>query len=255
MITHENRPRTAWRDKNFQDAVAPPGSPFRALYDDLIVYSGQPVALVVAEDFETARYAASLVRISYERQEPVTDLKAVRGDAYDPPKKREGIKPPPAPWGDADQAFGSAPIRVQGGYSMANEHHNPMEPHATTVVVEEDGTYTVYDKIQGVSNSHQYLVNVFGLKPDQVRVLNPYLGGGFGSGLRPQYQAFLAMLAAQELKRSVRVTLTRDQMWSFTYRGEALQTISLGAGRGRQAGGPAARRRRRAPRPSRITRR
>lgn len=229
VLTHENRPRTAWRDKNFQDQVAPPGSPFRALYDDLIVFSGQPVALVVAEDFETARYAASLVRVSYAMEEPGTDLEALRGTAYDPPYKRTGIKPPPEPWGDADKAFGSAPVRVQGAYSLADEHHNPMEPHASTVVVEQDGTYTVYDKIQGVSNSHQYLTNVFGLKPDQVRVLNPYLGGGFGSGLRPQYQLFLAMLAAQELKRSVRVTLTRDQLWSFTYRSEALQTIALGA--------------------------
>ncbi|MGU3385904.1 xanthine dehydrogenase family protein molybdopterin-binding subunit [Methylobacterium sp. D53M] len=229
VLTHENRPRTAWRDKNFQDQVAPPGSPFRALYDDLIVFNGQPVALVVAEDFETARYAASLVRVSYAMEEPGTDLEALRGTAYDPPYKRTGIKPPPEPWGDADKAFGSAPVRVQGAYSLADEHHNPMEPHASTVVVEQDGTYTVYDKIQGVSNSHQYLTNVFGLKPDQVRVLNPYLGGGFGSGLRPQYQLFLAMLAAQELKRSVRVTLTRDQLWSFTYRSEALQTIALGA--------------------------
>ncbi|MGU3421863.1 xanthine dehydrogenase family protein molybdopterin-binding subunit [Methylobacterium sp. D54C] len=229
VLTHENRPRTAWRDKNFQDQVAPPGSPFRALYDNLIVFSGQPVALVVAEDFETARYAASLVRVSYAMEEPGTDLEALRGTAYDPPYKRTGIKPPPEPWGDADKAFGSAPVRVQGAYSLADEHHNPMEPHASTVVVEQDGTYTVYDKIQGVSNSHQYLTNVFGLKPDQVRVLNPYLGGGFGSGLRPQYQLFLAMLAAQELKRSVRVTLTRDQLWSFTYRSEALQTIALGA--------------------------
>jgi len=229
VITHENRPRTAWRDKNFQDQVAPPGSPFRALYDDLIAFSGQPVALVVAEDFETARYAASLVHVTYAAQEPETDLGALRGTAYEPPYKRQGIKPPPKPWGDADKAFDSAPVRVQGSYSLADEHHNPMEPHASTVVVEQDGTYTVYDKIQGVSNSHQYLTNVFGLKPDQVRVLNPYLGGGFGSGLRPQYQLFLAMLAAQELKRSVRVTLTRDQMWSFTYRSEALQTIALGA--------------------------
>ena len=229
VLTHENRPRTAWRDKNFQDQVAPPGSPFRALYDDLIAFSGQPVALVVAEDFESARYAASLVHVTYAAQEPATDLGALRGTAYEPPGKRQGIKPPPEPWGDADKAFSSAPVRVQGEYSLADEHHNPMEPHASTVVVEQDGTYTVYDKIQGVSNSHQYLTNVFGLKPDQVRVLNPYLGGGFGSGLRPQYQLFLAMLAAQELKRSVRVTLTRDQMWSFTYRSEALQTIALGA--------------------------
>ncbi|HEX8418182.1 MAG TPA: xanthine dehydrogenase family protein molybdopterin-binding subunit, partial [Methylobacterium sp.] len=60
VFTHENRPRTAWLDYNYQDDVAPPGSPFRPLYDDKIQYSGQPVALVVAEDFETARYAASL---------------------------------------------------------------------------------------------------------------------------------------------------------------------------------------------------
>ena len=141
VLTHENRPRTAWRDKNFQDAVAPPGSPFRALYDDLIVFSGQPVALVVAEDFETARYAASLVEVSYDaagardrpRGRARRRLRSARRSAT-------GIKPPPKPWGDADKAFGSAPIRVQGGYRLAVEHHNPMEPHATTVVVEEDGT-------------------------------------------------------------------------------------------------------------------
>jgi len=231
VITHENRPRTAWRDKNFQDAVAPPGSPFRALYDDLIAFSGQPVALVVAEDFETARYAATLVKVAYEAQAPETDIAAHTERAYDPPEKRSGIKPPPAPWGDAETAFTGSEIRVSQQYRLANEHHNPMEPHASTVVVEEDGTYTVYDKIQGVANTHQYIANVFGLKPDQVRVLNPYLGGGFGSGLRPQYQLYLAMLAAQMLERSVRVVLTRDQMWSFTYRGEAIQTVSLGADR------------------------
>ena len=229
VFTHENRPRTAWLDYNYQDAVAPPGSPFRALYDDKILYSGQPVALVVAEDFETARHAATLVKVDYEAEAPRTDVAALVDEAYEPPKKRNGIKPPPKPWGDADAALAAAPITLRRDYRLAIEHHNPMEPHASTVVYEGEGKYTVYDKIQGVSNSHGYLAAVFGLKKDDVRVMNPYLGGGFGAGLRPQYQLFLAMLAARELKRSVRVVLTRDQMWTFSYRPDALQTIALGA--------------------------
>ncbi|WP_336489342.1 xanthine dehydrogenase family protein molybdopterin-binding subunit [Methylobacterium nigriterrae] len=230
VFTHENRPRTAWLNYNYQDAVAPPGSPFRPLYDDRILYSGQPVALVVAEDFETARFAATLVKLDYEAEEPATDTEAVRDLAYRPPMNRNGIKPPPKPWGDADGAFDKAPVKVRQDYRLAIEHHNPMEPHASTVVYEGDGTYTVYDKIQGVSNSQGYLASVFGLKKDDVRVMNPYLGGGFGSGLRPQYQLFLAMLAARDLERSVRVVLTRDQMWTFSYRPDALQTVTLGAG-------------------------
>ncbi|MDO9429293.1 MAG: molybdopterin-dependent oxidoreductase, partial [Methylobacterium sp.] len=202
VFTHENRPRTAWLDYNYQDAVAPPGSPFRALYDDRIHYSGQPVALVVAEDFGTARYAASLVKVSYEAEEPLTDVERQREFGYEPPKKRAGIKPPPKPWGDADGAFASAPIQLRNDYTLAVEHHNPMEPHASTVVWDGDGAITVYDKIQGVSNSQGYIAGVFGMQKDKVRVLNPYLGGGFGLGLRPQYQLFLAVMAARELERS-----------------------------------------------------
>jgi xanthine dehydrogenase YagR molybdenum-binding subunit len=229
IFTHENRPRTAWLDYNYQDQVAPPGSPFRPLYDEKVHFSGQPVALVVAEDFDTARYAASLLRITYEAEAPETDVTRQRDLAYVPPKKRSGIKPPPGPRGDADVAFEAAPVRLREDYRHAPEHHNPMEPHASTVVWEGDGKFTVYDKIQGVSNSQGYLMGVFGLKKDDVRVLNPYLGGGFGSGLRPQYQLFLAMMAAQTLERSVRVVLTRDQMFTFNYRPDVLQTVAIAA--------------------------
>ncbi|KQO54035.1 MULTISPECIES: xanthine dehydrogenase family protein molybdopterin-binding subunit [unclassified Methylobacterium] len=229
VFTHENRPRTAWLDYNYQDAVAPPGSPFRALYDDKILYSGQPVALVVAEDFDTARYAASLIKVAYEVEEPLTDVERQREFGYVPPMKRAGIKPPPEPWGDAEGAFASAPVQLRNDYTLAVEHHNPMEPHASTVVWEGDGRITVYDKIQGVSNSQGYIAGVFGMDKDKVRVLNPYLGGGFGLGLRPQYQLFLAVMAARELERSVRVVLTRDQMFTMSYRPDVRQTISLGS--------------------------
>ena len=108
-----------------------------------------------------------------------------------------------------------------------------MEPHATTVVWEGDGKITVHDKIQGVQNTQGYIANVFGLTPDDVHVVSPFVGGAFGSGLRPQYQLFLAVMAALALKRSVRVELTRDQMFTFGYRPATINTVALGARRGR----------------------
>lgn len=104
-----------------------------------------------------------------------------------------------------------------------------MEPHATTVVWQDDGKLVVYDKTQGVQNSQNYITGVFGLKKDDVRVISPFVGGAFGSGLRPQYQLFLAVMAAMELKRSVRVVLTRDQMFTFTHRPDTIQTLGIGA--------------------------
>ena len=229
VYTHRNRPRTAWLDSSYRDEVAPPGHPFRALKSDTILFSGQPVALVVARDFETATYAASLVEVSYDAQAPKTDLDRQRDESYVPPKKRSGIEPPPKPRGDADGAFAGAPVRVQQEYRVAVEHHNPMEPHATTVVWDGGGAITVHDKIQGVTNTQAYITGVFGLTKDQVRVVTPFVGGGFGSGLRPQYQLFLAVLASLDLERSVRVVLTRDQMFTFGHRPLAIQTVSLGA--------------------------
>ncbi|MBC9179493.1 xanthine dehydrogenase family protein molybdopterin-binding subunit [Pseudoroseomonas ludipueritiae] len=229
VFTHENRPGTAWLSGNYQDEVAPPGSPFRPLYDNQIQFSGQPVALVVAEDFDTARDAASLIRVTYEAYPHQTDLHVQRAEAYVPSKKRDGIDPPPPPRGDADAALAAAPVSVRQEYSIAPEHHNPMEPHATTVIWEGEGKITVHDKIQGAQNSHSYITNVFGLAKENVRVLSPYVGGAFGSGLRPHHQLALAVMASLALKRSVRVSLTRDQMFALGYRPMTINTVALGA--------------------------
>ena len=229
VITHENRMRTAWLNRNYQDQVGPPGEHFRALYDGTIQFSGQPIALVVASTLETALFAASLVRVEYAAETPETNLMRLRDQADEPPTKRQGINPPPKPRGDAAGAFERAPVKIAGEYETAFEHHNPLEPHATTVVWEGDGAITVHDKIQGVLNSQMYVSDVFGLSKKNVRVVTPFVGGGFGSGLRPQYQLFLAVLAALQLKRSVRVALTRDQMFTHVYRPYTLLSVSLGA--------------------------
>ena len=227
VFTHANRPRVPGGDEAYQDAVAPPGQPFRPLFNDRILYSGQPVALVVAEDFATARHAASLVDVRVEAEPHQTDLD--RATAYVPSEKRQGIAPPPGPRGNADRAFAASPMRVANEYRIASEHHNPMEPHASTVVWEGDGKLTVYDKIQGVKNSQDYITAVFGLSPENVRVISPFVGGAFGIGLRPQYQLFLAVMAALDLKRSVRVELTREQMFTFGYRPGTINAVAVGA--------------------------
>jgi xanthine dehydrogenase YagR molybdenum-binding subunit len=104
-----------------------------------------------------------------------------------------------------------------------------MENFGSTAVWEGDGRLTVYDKTQGAPNCHKYLCNVFGLAKDKVRVLSPYVGGAFGVGLRPNYQLFMAVLAAIGIKRSVKVALTRQQMFTLGYRPQTIQTLSLGA--------------------------
>jgi xanthine dehydrogenase YagR molybdenum-binding subunit len=228
VITHENRPKLARSDDKYSDDVAPPGIPYRPLYDDRIRWSGQPVALVVAEDLETARYAASFVQIEYQRDEHVTDVNEERERAYVPPEER-GDMGPAEDAGDAAQAFAQAEVKIEAEYRTPIEHHNPMETFATTAVWEGDGQITVFDKTQGVQNSQKYVANVFGYAPDKVHVMAPYVGGAFGLALRPGYQLALAVMAARALKRSVRVALTRQQMFTLSYRPSTIQKLALGA--------------------------
>ncbi|WP_299762064.1 xanthine dehydrogenase family protein molybdopterin-binding subunit [uncultured Pontibacter sp.] len=228
VFSHENVPHLAWFDISYKDMDAPPGSPFRPLQHDKVKFSMQPIALVVAETFELARYGASLVQVEYEGEEATTKLEANLQQAYPPSKFKAGYKQPKSR-GDFTDAFEASPVTIEADYFHGAEHHNPMEMHASTVLYEPDGSLTVYDKTQGVINSWHYISMVFGLSRKKVRVLSPFVGGAFGSGLRPQYQLYLAVLAALELKRSVRVGLTRQQMFSFGHRPVTFQKLALGA--------------------------
>jgi xanthine dehydrogenase YagR molybdenum-binding subunit len=235
VLTHENRPPLPDNDQAYKDDVAPDGSPYRPLYDGKIMFNGQPIALVVAETLEIARFAASQVRVEYETQAHVTDVyrqrdAAVPGKA--PTNPMEAMFAPPKTRGTPDQALAAAAVRHEAEYFIPNEHHNPLELYATTAVFEAGGKLTVYDKTQGVQNVQRYLCNVFGMKAEDVRVMSPYMGGGFGSGLRPQFQVVLAVLAARALQRSVRVVLTRQQMYVLGYRPAMIQSVALGANSG-----------------------
>jgi xanthine dehydrogenase YagR molybdenum-binding subunit len=229
VIWHENRPKIRSFDIFYKDMTAPGGSPYRPLYDNEVHYSGQPVALVVADTFEAARYAASLVRVDYDEEPHQTYLLDNVERAYKPSRLKAGYTPPPDVKGHPDEMWEKSPVRIEAEYYSGVEHHNPLEMFATTVIRDDDGHFTIYDKTQSSQNSRWYVSHVFGLSKDKVTVRNPYVGGAFGSGLRPQYQLPLAVMAALKLERSVRVVLTRQQMFTFGHRPETQQRLKLSA--------------------------
>ncbi|HEX2653487.1 MAG TPA: xanthine dehydrogenase family protein molybdopterin-binding subunit [Xanthobacteraceae bacterium] len=222
VLTHEHRPHMAATDRAYRDDVAPEGRPFRPLYDDKILFSQQPVALVVAEEPEIARFAASLVRVDYEEQPHATDLFEQRDQAFAAAHTMESR-------GYAEDAYAAAEVRHEAEYFIPIEHHNPMELFATTVAWEGGGKLTIYDKTQGVQNVQRHICNIFDIRSDDVCVMAPYVGGAFGSGLRPEYQVVLAVMAALALHRSVRLVLTRQQMYALCYRPATLGHVALGA--------------------------
>jgi xanthine dehydrogenase YagR molybdenum-binding subunit len=224
-------PTYAWFDRSYKDDVAPGGSPFRPLHEPEIMFNEQPVALVVAETFELARYAASILKIDYEVDKSFnTDLEKARGKGFDAPKGKTGFVPPPKPKGDAEGAFKAAPHQVEGKYEHHAQHHNPMEMMATTVEWLGDGKkMKIYDKTQGAPNVQQYLSKIFKLSTDEARVISKFTGGAFGIGLRPQHQVFMAVMASLELEHSVRVSLTRQQMFGVSHRPHTIQDLKLAA--------------------------
>ena len=231
IFTHENRPSTAWFDFQYADMDAPPGTVFRPLKNNEIKYNGQPIALVVAETFEMARYAATKVKLAYTEEEFETDMEANIAKARKPQMGMASMlkPPPPKPKGDFEGAYKNSFAQVEGEFRHGTEHHNPMEMFATTVLYEGKDKLKIYDKTQGTINSQMYVANVFGLKMKNVQVIAPYVGGGFGSGLRPQYQLFMAVMASLQLKRNVRVTLDRAQMYTFGHRPPTLQYTKFAA--------------------------
>ena len=136
VIDHTNRPRIASYDEPYQDADAAEGSPFRPLFNERILYSGQPLALVVAENLELARYAGSLVDIEYEAEAHQTDLTIQQNEAHPAPAEL------PKPRGNFQGEYASSALSVDVSYSTPVEHHNPMEPHASTVLYQPCLLYT-----------------------------------------------------------------------------------------------------------------
>jgi len=225
VITHRNAPRLP----NARLAQSKIDRVVDLMQDDRIRYDRQPIALVLADTFERATYAASLVRVRYEVGKPVTTVASARLIAT-VPNQADG-KPSETRKGDADGALATAAVVVDRTYTTPHENHNPMEPHATIAAWHGD-ELTVYDATQGVFPTRKRLAEIFELPESKVRVICRFLGGGFGCKGSMWTHTALAALGARAIGRPVRIVLTRSEMFgSVGYRPPTRQRVALGASR------------------------
>lgn len=227
VYTHENYPKPAppaSTELKPQTLTQERDKSFRALQSNQIVFNMQPVALVLAETFEQARFAARLVKVSYAEEKHATDLKSELDKAFVPNPERAA-----KPRGNPAEAMQSAPVKIEAEYTIPIEHHNPMEPHGA-IAFWENGKLTIFDKTQGVFTVRRHLATSFNIPEENVQVISPFVGGAFGSSLRPNYYPALAAMAAREIKRPVKLVYTRQQMYSgHGYRPQTWQKVAIGA--------------------------
>jgi xanthine dehydrogenase YagR molybdenum-binding subunit len=201
------------------------------LQDDRVWYVDQPIAVVVADTLERAQHAAASIAIRSEAAAVQADLTRRLDQAFD----AEQMGPNGSATsnrGDADAAIAAAAVHVDQQYRTQIQHHNAMEPHATVAVWQGDSKLTIYDSTQGIFNVRGVLAKSFGLPLESVRVINHYLGGGFGSKGSPWSHVVLAALAARAVGRPVKLVITRQQMFGFVgYRPTTIQRVQLGADR------------------------
>src|SRR6266581_5439676 len=169
VLTHENAPRL----KSQNDAE------LAVLQSNAVAYRGQFVALVVAETLEVARQAAEAVVVRYEDLSHNVVLRADASDLYKPEKVNPAYETDTAS-GDVEAALASASVSIDHTYTTPAYHNNPLEPHATVAQWSGDGV-TLYDSNQGSHMIRDTVARVFGLQPERVRVISPYVGGAFGS--------------------------------------------------------------------------
>jgi len=207
---------------------------YAVLQSPEVAFRGQLIGVVVAETSELARQAADAVTVTYREQPHDSELRADRPDLYAPEQVNAG-HPTDTSEGDVAAAMASAHVTVQHTYETQMLHNNPIEPHATTALWEpgSDVPLTLWDSTQGVHPDRAAVSEVFGLEQEQVRVVCPYVGGGFGSKGNPHANVMLATMAARALPgRAVKLALTRQQMFFLTgYRTPTIQRMQLAADR------------------------
>jgi len=198
-----------------------------------IAYFGQPIALVVATSYEIAMEAASKISATYHAEDFSVLLDAALEKDYidqvDTPLPQPMFSDVQA--GDADAAYASAPERVDATYTSPAQHQNPMELIAT-VAEWHDGRLIVHEGTQNAGGLRAGLAKQLHIKPDQIDIISPFVGGGFGQKNSLQMQTVFAAIAARELKRPVKIVVPRTQIFQdAAFRPASRQRIRLGADR------------------------
>ncbi|HVW96094.1 MAG TPA: xanthine dehydrogenase family protein molybdopterin-binding subunit [Mucilaginibacter sp.] len=219
VITYLNAPKIP----GYQTDSASGKGALKIFYDNKIYFNGQPVALVVADSFERALYAASLVKAVYDEQPHQTDLIANLNNAFAAGRGKDYNK-------GQEDAWLSAAQKVEQEYVIPTEVHNPMELHATIARWDAADKVSVWTKSQGVKASQRSIAQAFKLPPENVQVTAPFVGGAFGSALRTWPHEIAAVLAAKVVGKPVKLVLSRADMFtSVGYRPYTWQKVSIGA--------------------------
>jgi xanthine dehydrogenase YagR molybdenum-binding subunit len=226
IITHENAPPLHRVSMDHQEGK--PGQTYLPLQDDQIHYAGQYLGMVVANSFTAARDAAMLINISYEPQPPTLRIEDAIDQAFAPTKMGRSEKPV-YQRGNPDAALSAAPIQLTQTYTTPIENHNPMELSATLASWNGD-KLTLYNATQFVYGSRSIVSTWLGISQDDVRVIDPFVGGGFGCKGSAWPHEVMAAIAAKMVGRPVKLVLSRRQMFTCVgYRSRTIQRISLAA--------------------------
>ena len=218
VVTAENAGKLGKGKYNFAPLLAGPE----------VHHYHQAVALVVADTFEAARSAASLLRIEYDAERGEFDLQAARarGDGQPAPIQED---PADTSVGDFDGAFANAPIKLDETYTTPDQSHAMMEPHASIAAWDGD-QLTLWTSAQMVDWHRSDLATTLGIEKEKIRLISPFIGGGFGGKLFLRADAVLAALGSREAKRPVKVALPRPLIFNnTTHRPATIQRIRIGA--------------------------
>lgn len=180
------------------------------LQDTKIYCYGQYIGLIVAETYEQARYAARLMKVSYKTEKPKIDFDENMQFAYKPEMVNAGY-PTDTSWGDVENGLKESVVTLSETFETPIEHHHPMEPHATIALFEGE-KLIVHEATQMLVPTRDGIANTFNIPKENIQVLSPYIGGGFGSKLQPREHVMLTVMAAKILNKPVKTVITRQMM-------------------------------------------
>jgi xanthine dehydrogenase YagR molybdenum-binding subunit len=229
IYTSANRPKIYPPKTEHSEGVIV-GEVLTPLDGNQIKYFGQDIAYVVAESYEQAREAASLIRVAYAPAMPIGSKEAaklvapdsVNGDKPHLEKKASSVS-------SVEDAWNASPVKIDVTYETPPIHHHPMEPHA--VVAKWDGDrLTLYTPSQWMYGTRNFLAQSLAIPKDHVRVISHYVGGGFGCKGASWMHILMVPALARDLQRPIKFVMERENMFtSVGYRPKTTQHLQLGA--------------------------
>jgi xanthine dehydrogenase YagR molybdenum-binding subunit len=226
ILTHLNAPKLN-QMKQGDMVKGALGEKFVPLQSDEVFYDGQHIGVVVAETLEQAKYAASLVCVTYEKEKPSIEIESESPKAYQP--KQFFGEELQVQRGDVSKAFAAADVKIEQTYTTPIEHHNPMESSAS-IAVWNDNQLTIYDATQWVIGTRNVIAYTLGISEESIRIISHFIGGGFGCKGFTWWHTILAAVAARVISRPVKLMVTRQQMFtSCGHRSPTIQQLALSA--------------------------